>query len=82
MPAAVVELLQQNAAGTAASSPVTPESVFSPCEQPTLQGNTWGDAVSYVGTANSFINMPRKGGYTEQVARIGRKIEKAPAGWG
>ncbi|TWY30786.1 hypothetical protein FR992_24660 [Serratia marcescens] len=24
-----------------------PESVFSPCEQPTLQGNTWGDAVSY-----------------------------------
>ena len=37
----------------------------------------------HVGTANSFINMPRKGGYTEQVARIGRKIEKkAPAGWG
>ncbi|WP_447870280.1 Rz1-like lysis system protein LysC [Serratia fonticola] len=24
-----------------------PESVFTPCEQPTLQGNTWGDAVSY-----------------------------------
>ncbi|WP_261227698.1 Rz1-like lysis system protein LysC [Serratia entomophila] len=24
-----------------------PESVFSPCEQPELQGNTWGDAVSY-----------------------------------
>ncbi|WP_262140635.1 Rz1-like lysis system protein LysC [Serratia ficaria] len=24
-----------------------PETVFTPCEQPELQGNTWGDAVSY-----------------------------------
>ncbi|WP_426784518.1 Rz1-like lysis system protein LysC [Serratia sp. 2C06] len=24
-----------------------PESVFTPCEQPDLQGNTWGDAVGY-----------------------------------
>ncbi|OPJ96479.1 hypothetical protein B1R44_10830 [Serratia marcescens] len=24
-----------------------PESVFTTCEQPELQGNTWGDAVSY-----------------------------------
>ncbi|MDT3249318.1 hypothetical protein QZQ97_00040 [Serratia sp. root2] len=24
-----------------------PESVFTPCEQPRLQGDTWGDAVSY-----------------------------------
>ncbi|WP_455769522.1 Rz1-like lysis system protein LysC [Serratia liquefaciens] len=24
-----------------------PESVFKPCEQPTLQGDTWGDAGSY-----------------------------------
>ncbi|WP_413503902.1 Rz1-like lysis system protein LysC [Serratia grimesii] len=24
-----------------------PESVFTPCQQPTLQGNTWGDALSY-----------------------------------
>nr|WP_314590074.1 Rz1-like lysis system protein LysC [uncultured Serratia sp.] len=24
-----------------------PETVFTPCEQPTLQGDTWGDAVSY-----------------------------------
>jgi hypothetical protein len=24
-----------------------PESVFAPCEQPQLQGKTWGDAVSY-----------------------------------
>ncbi|WP_425304221.1 Rz1-like lysis system protein LysC [Serratia fonticola] len=24
-----------------------PESVFSPCERPTLSGTTWGDAVSY-----------------------------------
>ncbi|HGE8501472.1 Rz1-like lysis system protein LysC [Serratia ureilytica] len=24
-----------------------PESVFTPCVQPSLQGNTWGDAVSY-----------------------------------
>ncbi|HHQ6537937.1 TPA: Rz1-like lysis system protein LysC [Serratia fonticola] len=24
-----------------------PESVFTPCERPTLQGKTWGDALSY-----------------------------------
>ncbi|HIE0484626.1 TPA: Rz1-like lysis system protein LysC [Serratia marcescens] len=24
-----------------------PESVFAPCEQPQLQGETWGDSVSY-----------------------------------
>ncbi|WP_422663492.1 Rz1-like lysis system protein LysC [Serratia nevei] len=24
-----------------------PESVFTPCEEPTLQGDTWGDALSY-----------------------------------
>ncbi|MDY7607960.1 hypothetical protein ACGEDE_19690 [Serratia marcescens] len=24
-----------------------PETVFTPCKQPELQGNTWGDAVSY-----------------------------------
>ncbi|WP_261242753.1 Rz1-like lysis system protein LysC [Serratia entomophila] len=24
-----------------------PESVFTPCGQPELQGNTWGDALSY-----------------------------------
>ncbi|WP_432761844.1 Rz1-like lysis system protein LysC [Serratia proteamaculans] len=24
-----------------------PESVFKPCEQPTLQGDTWGDIGSY-----------------------------------
>ncbi|WP_261242275.1 Rz1-like lysis system protein LysC [Serratia entomophila] len=24
-----------------------PETVFTPCEQPELQGNTWGDALSY-----------------------------------
>ncbi|MGP0943821.1 Rz1-like lysis system protein LysC [Serratia sp. CY74737] len=24
-----------------------PESVFTPCVQPELQGNTWGDALSY-----------------------------------
>ncbi|QDI12545.1 hypothetical protein FBF90_04955 [Serratia marcescens] len=24
-----------------------PESVFTPCEQQSLQGDTWGDAVSY-----------------------------------
>ncbi|AYO37214.1 hypothetical protein EBA31_07845 [Serratia sp. P2ACOL2] len=24
-----------------------PESVFKTCEQPTLQGDTWGDALSY-----------------------------------
>ncbi|WP_421416435.1 Rz1-like lysis system protein LysC [Serratia plymuthica] len=26
---------------------IPPESVFTPCEQPALQGDTWGDAVSY-----------------------------------
>ncbi|MDR8493055.1 Rz1-like lysis system protein LysC [Serratia nevei] len=25
-----------------------PETVFTLCEQPELQGNTWGDAVSYI----------------------------------
>ncbi|WP_447875711.1 Rz1-like lysis system protein LysC [Serratia fonticola] len=25
-----------------------PESVFTPCERPILQGATWGDAVSYM----------------------------------
>jgi hypothetical protein len=24
-----------------------PESVFTPCEQPQLLGNTWGDVLSY-----------------------------------
>ncbi|WP_242502727.1 Rz1-like lysis system protein LysC [Serratia sp. 1D1416] len=24
-----------------------PETVFTPCEQPELQGDTWGDAVGY-----------------------------------
>ncbi|WP_241972080.1 Rz1-like lysis system protein LysC [Serratia odorifera] len=24
-----------------------PESVFTPCEQPLLSGDTWGDALSY-----------------------------------
>ncbi|ASM11844.1 hypothetical protein BVG93_07830 [Serratia marcescens] len=24
-----------------------PESVFTPCEQPILQGDTWGDSVGY-----------------------------------
>ncbi|WP_421105827.1 Rz1-like lysis system protein LysC [Serratia marcescens] len=24
-----------------------PETVFTPCKQPELQGNTWGEAVSY-----------------------------------
>jgi len=27
--------------------PLPPESVFRPCEQPVLLGDTWGDAVSY-----------------------------------
>ncbi|HID8434781.1 TPA: Rz1-like lysis system protein LysC [Serratia marcescens] len=25
-----------------------PESVFFPCEQPQLQGDTWGDSISYI----------------------------------
>ncbi|MFK8871785.1 Rz1-like lysis system protein LysC [Serratia sarumanii] len=24
-----------------------PETVFTPCQQPEMRGNTWGDAVSY-----------------------------------
>lgn len=48
MPDAVVELLQQNStAGARAGNNPAPETVFTPCEQPGLQGNTWGDAVSY-----------------------------------
>ncbi|EPA9111024.1 MAG: Rz1-like lysis system protein LysC [Serratia liquefaciens] len=34
-----------------------PESVFTPCEQPELQGNTWGDAVSYMLTLQTAVSI-------------------------
>ncbi|WP_420329897.1 Rz1-like lysis system protein LysC [Serratia grimesii] len=34
-----------------------PESVFTPCEQPTLQGNTWGDAVSYTLALQTVLSV-------------------------
>ncbi|WP_241173934.1 Rz1-like lysis system protein LysC [Serratia marcescens] len=34
-----------------------PESVFSPCEQPKLQGNTWGDAASYALALQTALSM-------------------------
>ncbi|MEL5516586.1 Rz1-like lysis system protein LysC [Serratia bockelmannii] len=34
-----------------------PESVFTPCEQPSLQGDTWGDAVSYTLTLQTALSI-------------------------
>ncbi|HGM7737304.1 TPA: Rz1-like lysis system protein LysC [Serratia marcescens] len=34
-----------------------PESVFTPCEQPSLQGDTWGDAVSYTLTLQTALHV-------------------------
>ncbi|CAI0926254.1 Rz1-like lysis system protein LysC [Serratia proteamaculans] len=34
-----------------------PESVFIPCEQPTLQGDTWGDAMSYALTLQTSLQI-------------------------
>ncbi|WP_458257179.1 Rz1-like lysis system protein LysC [Serratia marcescens] len=34
-----------------------PESVFTLCEQPILQGNTWGDAVSYTLSLQTALSI-------------------------
>ncbi|MGP3192940.1 Rz1-like lysis system protein LysC [Serratia marcescens] len=34
-----------------------PESVFTPCEKPSLQGETWGDAVSYTLTLQTALSI-------------------------
>ncbi|WP_308370296.1 Rz1-like lysis system protein LysC [Serratia marcescens] len=34
-----------------------PESVFTSCDQPSLQGNTWGDAVSYTLTLQTALSI-------------------------
>ncbi|POX30803.1 hypothetical protein C3463_07390 [Serratia marcescens] len=34
-----------------------PESVFTPCEKPNLQGDTWGDAVSYTLALQTALNI-------------------------
>ncbi|HHJ0460956.1 TPA: Rz1-like lysis system protein LysC [Serratia marcescens] len=34
-----------------------PETVFTPCEQPSLQGDTWGDAVSYTLTLQKALHI-------------------------
>ncbi|MEN4246448.1 Rz1-like lysis system protein LysC [Serratia marcescens] len=34
-----------------------PESVFTTCEQPELQGNTWGDAVSYTLSLKTALSI-------------------------
>ncbi|CVE50532.1 Uncharacterised protein [Serratia marcescens] len=34
-----------------------PETVFTPCEQPSLQGDTWGDAVSYTLTLQTALHI-------------------------
>ncbi|QFH62734.1 hypothetical protein FR888_17785 [Serratia marcescens] len=34
-----------------------PESVFTPCEQPELQGNTWGDALSYTLSLKTALSI-------------------------
>ena len=47
------------AAGAAGRAAVAPESVFAPCEQPQLQGETRGDAVSYTGVTNLVTHLRR-----------------------
>ncbi|MDT0207211.1 Rz1-like lysis system protein LysC [Serratia marcescens] len=34
-----------------------PESVFTPCENPQLQGNTWGDAMSYTLSLQTALSI-------------------------
>ncbi|WP_314732807.1 Rz1-like lysis system protein LysC [Serratia entomophila] len=34
-----------------------PESVFTPCEQPELQGDTWGDALSYTLSLKTALSI-------------------------
>ncbi|MGE6472818.1 Rz1-like lysis system protein LysC [Serratia proteamaculans] len=34
-----------------------PESVFTSCEQPQLQGDTWGDAVSYTLSLQTALSI-------------------------
>ncbi|MGS1414256.1 Rz1-like lysis system protein LysC [Serratia marcescens] len=34
-----------------------PETVFTTCEQPELQGNTWGDAVSYTLSLKTALSI-------------------------
>ncbi|MFW7203685.1 Rz1-like lysis system protein LysC [Serratia sp. BNK-17] len=34
-----------------------PESVFTPCENPQLQGETWGDAVSYTLSLQTALSI-------------------------
>ncbi|WP_455750138.1 Rz1-like lysis system protein LysC [Serratia fonticola] len=34
-----------------------PESVFTPCEQPVLNGTTWGDAASYTLALQSALKI-------------------------
>ncbi|WP_240030497.1 hypothetical protein [Serratia marcescens] len=34
-----------------------PETVFTPCEQPELQGDTWGDALSYTLTLQTALSI-------------------------
>ncbi|HIH4160609.1 TPA: Rz1-like lysis system protein LysC [Serratia marcescens] len=34
-----------------------PETAFTPCQQPELQGNTWGDAVSYTLTLQTALSI-------------------------
>ncbi|WP_438272619.1 Rz1-like lysis system protein LysC [Serratia fonticola] len=34
-----------------------PESTFTPCKRPMLQGNTWGDAVSYTLALKSALQI-------------------------
>ncbi|HHQ6568987.1 TPA: Rz1-like lysis system protein LysC [Serratia fonticola] len=44
------------------------ESVFIPCERPTLQGTTWGGSQLHAGTSNRITNLRRASGNVERLA--------------
>ncbi|WP_438672017.1 Rz1-like lysis system protein LysC [Serratia marcescens] len=52
-----------------------PESVFNPCEQPSLQGDTWGDAVSYTLALQAALNVCANKIVVLKKWRVGLKIE-------
>ncbi|WP_315902350.1 Rz1-like lysis system protein LysC [Serratia proteamaculans] len=58
-------LLLTSCSRTSPSAPqqislLPPESVFTPCEQPTLQGDTWGDALSYTLSLQTSLQICAK----------------------
>ncbi|WP_228060250.1 Rz1-like lysis system protein LysC [Serratia marcescens] len=52
-----------------------PESVFTPCEQPELHGDTWGDAVSYTLELQTALHICAYKVVVLNKWRIGLKLE-------